>query len=101
MQQIIVAVAVIHQHDEVGQIPPRLGAVAVGHFQAEVVVLDVGVDARVGFGDAAELGFPIAVEDDPVDMVLRRGVGLPAVSRDVLNRTCAVEPVGLYGSSTL
>jgi len=27
-------------------------------------------------------------------------VGLPKVAFDVSNRTCAVEPVGLYGSST-
>ena len=32
---------VIHQHDEVRQILPCLGAVAVGHFEAEVVVLHI------------------------------------------------------------
>ena len=96
MQQVIGAVTVIHQHDEVGQILPRLGAVAVRHFQAEVMVLGVGAHLRVRFGDAAEFAFPVAVEHDPVDVVLRRR---PLVSqrsaRDVLNRTWLVEPVGL------
>ena len=65
VQQVVVAVAVVHQHDEVGQILARLRAVAVGHFEAEVVVLDVGAHLRMRLGHAAELGFPVAVEDRP------------------------------------
>ena len=34
VQQVVVAVAVIHQHDEVGQVLARLRAVAVRHFEA-------------------------------------------------------------------
>src|SRR5258706_4659253 len=33
--------------------------------------------ARVAFGDPAKLSFPVAVEDDPVDMAAAR-IGLPA-----------------------
>ena len=40
-------------------------------------VFDVGKDAGLGFGGAAELGFPVAVEDDPVDVAFA-GIGLPA-----------------------
>ena len=69
-----------------------LGAVAVRHLEAEVVVLRVGAHARVRLGDAAELGLPVAVEDDPVDMVLRRraarvpAVGLRRGEADVRRR---------------
>ena len=80
MQQVIGAVAVIHQHDEVGQILPHLGAVAIRHFQAEVVVLHVGDHLGMRFGHAAELRLPVAVEHDPVDVVLRRRAArFPAV----------------------
>ncbi len=80
MQQVIGAVAVIHQHDEVGPILPHLGAVAVRHFQAEIVVLGVGDHLGMRLGHAAELGLPVAVEHDPVDVVLRRRTArLPAV----------------------
>ena len=80
MQQVVVAVPVVHQHDEVGQILPRLRAVAVRHFQAEIVVLHVGAHLRMRLGDAAELRLPVAVEHDPVDVVLRRRTArLPAV----------------------
>jgi hypothetical protein len=43
VQQVVVAMAVIHQHDKIGKIPARLGAIAVRHFQTEVVILDVGL----------------------------------------------------------
>ena len=70
--------SVVHQHDEIRKVPSRFGAIAVGHFQPEAVILDVGLDARVGFGHAAELGLPVAIEDHPVD-VAPAGVGLPAI----------------------
>jgi hypothetical protein len=47
VQKVVIAVAVIHEHEEVGQILPHLRAVAVRHLQAEVVVLNVGPDLRV------------------------------------------------------
>ncbi len=87
---------IIHLHDEIGQVFPRLRAVAIGHFQTEVVILGVGDDLWVRLGNAAELRLPVAVEHDPVDMVSGGG---PLVSqrsvRDVLKRTCRVEPVWL------
>ncbi len=57
MQQVVVAVAVIHQHDEVGQVFACFGAEAVGHFQTESVVFHVGAHFGVRFGDAAEFPF--------------------------------------------
>ncbi len=62
MQRVGGAAAVVDQHDEVRPVVAGFGAVAVGHFEAEIVVLDVGDDARVLLGDAAELGFPVAVQ---------------------------------------
>ena len=78
VQQVVVAVPVVHQHDEVGEIAADLGAVAVRHLEAEVVVLHVRLHPRVGLGHAAELGFPVAVQHHPVD-VAARGIRLPAV----------------------
>src|SRR6218665_1225156 len=49
----------------------RRGRPAVGYLQAQVVVLHVRAHARVRLGHAAELGFPVAVENDPVDMAVR------------------------------
>jgi hypothetical protein len=71
-------VAVVDPHDEVGEIAAHFGAVAVRDFEAEVVILDVGAFLGMGFGDAAELPFPLAVENDPVDVAVP-GAGLPAV----------------------
>ena len=71
---------IVHQHDEVGQILARLRAVAVGHLETEVVILGVGDHRGMRFGHAAELALPVAVEHDPVDLVLRRrAAGVPAV----------------------
>lgn len=72
MQRVIGAVPIIHQHDEVGQTIACPGAVAIRHFQTEVVVLCVGDHLGMRFSDAAELRLPIAVEHDPIDVVLRR-----------------------------
>ena len=49
-----------------------LGAVAIRHFQTEVVVLDVGPHLGMRLGHAAELRLPIAVENDPVDVAAAR-----------------------------
>ena len=64
------AVAVVHLHDEIGPILAHLGAVAVWHLEAEVVVLDVGKHLRVRLRDAAKLALPVAVEDDPVEVTM-------------------------------
>src|SRR5580700_3155329 len=78
VQQIVLAVAVIHQHDKIRKVAPWLGAMPVRDFETEVVILRVRLDARVRFGDAAELGFPVAVEDHPV-YVATAWIGLPAI----------------------
>ena len=79
VQQVVGAVAVVDQHDEVGQVLARLGAVAVRHLEAEVVVLHVG-DAPAGCASATRQNSASQSLSriDPVD-VAAAGVGLPAV----------------------
>ena len=77
VQQVVFAVAVLHQHDEVRDVAPHLRAVAVGHFEAQVLVFNISSHAWVRLGHAAELGLPIAIENHPVD-VAAAGIGLPA-----------------------
>jgi len=50
------------------------------------MILDIGADARVGLGHTAELCFPVAVEDDPVD-VTAAGVRLQRSVLEVLKLT--------------
>ena len=64
-------------HDKVGPVLARFRSVAVGDFEAQAVVFDVGDDLRMRFGHAAEFRLPVAVENHPVDMRLLR-TGLPA-----------------------
>jgi hypothetical protein len=71
---------VVDANDEVRAVFPVLGLEAIGDFKSEVVVLRIGDHLRMRFGDAAEFRFPIAVEDHPIDLVLRRrAVGFPAI----------------------
>ena len=65
IQKIIVATAIINENDKVRQVRPHFRPKTIGYFQAEIVVLDVGFDVRMGFSNAAKLLFPAAVEDDP------------------------------------
>ena len=55
VQEIVVAVAVIDAHDEVGQVFLWRGAQEMRHLEAEALVFDVGADAFVSLGGAAEL----------------------------------------------
>jgi hypothetical protein len=41
VQRVVVAMAIIHQDDEVGQVAAHLGTVPVRHLEAQVVVFDV------------------------------------------------------------
>jgi hypothetical protein len=59
VEEVVWAMAVIHEDDEVRQVATGFRAVAVRNFEAEVVILDVGTDLRVAFRDAAELRFPV------------------------------------------
>lgn len=80
IERIVRAVPVIHPYYEIGPIFPRLGATAVRHLESEIVAFSVSDHPRVRFGDAAELGFPVAVEHDPVDVILRRRTaGVPPI----------------------
>src|SRR5439155_11816815 len=78
VQQIIVAMAVINQHDEVRQVLAHFRSVPVWDFEAEIVVFDVGAHARMRLRDAAKLGFPIAIQHYPVNMAASR-VRFPTV----------------------
>ena len=78
-KEVLGTVAIIDQHNEIGTVTPCLRSPEIRNLEAEIVALRVGDDLRVTLRDAAELGFPFAIEYDPVDMVLRwRAVGLPA-----------------------
>ena len=70
--------AVINQHDEVRQVLAHFRSVPVWDVETEIVVFDVGAHARMRLRDAAKLGFPIAIEDYPVD-VTTAGICLPAM----------------------
>src|SRR2546427_11656773 len=78
MKELVTALLVIHHQDEAGSIHARVRAVAVRHHKAQVVVFDVGADARMGLGHAAEFGLPVAIEDNPIDVAAAR-VGLPSI----------------------
>ena len=79
VERIVVPVAVVDEYDEVRDVALRLAGKAVRHLEAEVVILHVGAHAGMLLRNAAELGFPVAVEHDPVD-VAAVGVRLPAVT---------------------
>lgn len=90
--------SVLQQDNKIGKIDPLFGAEAIRHLHAQVVVLDVGPDAGVRFRHAAELRFPVAVKDHPVD-VASPGVRFPAVlpgsgEVDVHRRTDGIVGVG-------
>ena len=97
VQQVIVAVAVIHQNDEVRKVPARLRAEAIRHFKAEVVILDVGAHPRMRLGHAAELAFPVAIENHPVDVAAAGARSPSDRSCEVLKFTWLVEPIGIVG----
>jgi hypothetical protein len=80
VQRVVRSLAVVHEHDEVGQVLADVRTEPVGHFEPQVVVLRVGDHLRMRLGDAAELALPAAVEHDPVDVVLRgRAVRVPSI----------------------
>ncbi|OQB36387.1 MAG: hypothetical protein BWY09_01949 [Candidatus Hydrogenedentes bacterium ADurb.Bin179] len=64
--------AIVYLDDEIGNIAACFRAIAVGYFQSQVMVLHIGPHPGMGLGDPAELRFPIAIEDDPVDVATVR-----------------------------
>ena len=77
VEQVVVPVAVVDQHDEVGNVAACLRTGSVRYFQTQTLVLDVGTDLRMRLDDAAELRLPVAVAHHPVD-VAQALVRLPA-----------------------
>ena len=73
VQEVVFAVAVVHQDNEVGHVDAGLGLKAIRHLEPEPVVLDVGAHARMRLGHAAELGLPVAVAHHPVDVAACSG----------------------------
>src|SRR5262245_57790229 len=69
MEKIIGSMSVVHQHDEIGQVFADFRAIPVWNFKAKIMVFGIGDDFGVSLGHTAELRFPIAVEDDPVDVI--------------------------------
>src|SRR5260370_35050977 len=78
VQEIVVAVAVVYADDKIRQVSPRFRAIAVRHFEAKIVILDVGSNLRMRFGDAAEFSFPVTIKHDPVNVAVL-GACLPTV----------------------
>ena len=106
IEQVIVPVPIIHAHDEVRSVSAHFRTVAIRHFQAKVVVLDIRTNAGMSFCHAAELAFPIAIENHPVD-VASTSIGFPAelsrgVEIDVHGGARGVVRIehGLYGPFT-
>lgn len=98
VEQVVRAVAVFHEDNEVREVAAGFRAVTVRDFQAEVVILDVGADLRMAFGHAAELGLPVAVEDDPVEVAFRRWpLGVPAVGFRGVETDVLGGPGGIVG----
>src|SRR5439155_917815 len=97
--------AVVDKNDEVGPVHPRLRTMAVGHFESKIVVLHVSADARVRLGDSTEFRFPIAVEDDPIDMAAVRGrfptTPLGRVEADVRSGTYRIVSIQRHGNLSL
>ena len=107
VQGVFDAHAVVDEDDEVREVAAIRRGEAVGDFEAQVVVLGVGENLGVGFGGAAELGFPVAVQDDVVHGVLRRGAlgvvafGFPGGESHVFGGPGGVVGIedGVYGAS--
>jgi hypothetical protein len=89
--------AVIDEGDEAGEVAVVLGDGTAGDFKAGALVFDADEDPGLGFGDAAEPGFPVAVQDDPGNVAFA-GIGLPAAGftddeADVDTGTCGLAGV--------
>src|SRR5439155_23933431 len=79
VEQVIITMPIVDSNDEVGAIDSVLTGEPIRNLEPEVVVLHIRSHARMRLSDTAELAFPIAIENDPIDMatVRRR---FPAIS---------------------
>ena len=84
--------SVINPQDEIWTIPPGFPACAIGHFEAEVVVLYPSQNPVMVVGNTAEFGLPITVGHRIIDVTLRPGgiAILAGVEADMPRRTLAV-----------
>src|SRR5262249_52047600 len=96
MEQVVDGPSVVHQHDEVGQIFADLRAVAIGHFEAQVVIFRITDNLRWDSATRQNSASQSLSRMTQLTWFLASG---PLVShrsaREVVKRTCAVEPVGL------
>ena len=68
VQRIVLAVTIVHEDDEVGQVQPLLVADHVRHLEAKSAVLHVGERLRVLLDDVAEDFLPPRIADGVIDM---------------------------------
>jgi hypothetical protein len=86
--------AVVDQYDEVGQILAHLRPETVRHFEAEIMVLDVG--ANLGCASATRQNSPSQSLSRTTQLMWQdRELVSQRSAFEVLKRTCMVEPVGL------
>ena len=77
IEQVVWSSAVLDFHNEVWSIGARGGSNKVRDLKVQAVVFHVRKNPGVAFGHAAKLGFPITIQNDPVDMAAGR-IRLPA-----------------------
>ena len=76
VQRVILAVAIVHADDEVGNVSTDIATYPVGHGEAQALVRHIGEDVGVRFQQAAEFHLPVAVAYRAVHMAAPC-VGLP------------------------
>src|SRR5439155_19743219 len=79
IEQVIITTPIVDSNDEVRAIHSVLTAEPIRDLEPEVVVLHIRSHARMRLGYAAELAFPIAIQNDPINMATIR-CRFPAVS---------------------
>ena len=72
VQQIIIAVTIIDPDDKVRAVPSGLRTISVWNLEPKPLVLDIRTDTRMFFCNTAKFSFPVAVENDPVDVAAPR-----------------------------
>ena len=91
--------AVFHEDNEIGKIAACFGTHQVRHFEAEIMILGVSQHFRMGLGQTAKLCLPVAIQNDPIHLILwRRSTSFPAfapgcIEAHILRRTDRVEGV--------
>src|SRR5689334_10797710 len=68
---------IIYLNNKVRYVFPRVGTVPIRHIKSQPLVLDVCSHSGMRFHNSTKLGFPVAVQDRPIDMTFAR-ISLPA-----------------------